>query len=314
MTKIMMSFASTIGPQMTPVTSPDPPMPTFAEIKASVMAADSMPEGTRKNILRAVDLVAQQMGAVGLQARIDIAAIQRKFEEITPAMLGFQSACSLASMMSNFRRAHLLSGVSVMPGKSHARLSERWAALRDAAAAHKFWPALSRFAHFCAERNVELDAVGPADLARFVEEVRRTSLKSRGEKVERQFARAWTSARTRIAIWPSSPLPIRPRTGRLLRLYRDSFRAFHAAGCEASWLFPRSDGTHWPTTAANRTLQDLTAKHIGFMPAGCHPPHVRPQIRRRSTRWAWRTWRRRWTRGTLSPTRPPGRTASCSRC
>lgn len=58
--------------------------------------------------------------------------------------------------------------------------------------------------------------------------------------------------------------PVRPRTARALRHYRDSYRAFHAGGSDATWLFPRPDGTHWTITAANETLQDLTARHIGF--------------------------------------------------
>ena len=58
--------------------------------------------------------------------------------------------------------------------------------------------------------------------------------------------------------------PLRPDTIAMLRLYRDHYRSVHAAESTATWLFPRSDGSHWPTTQANEALQDLTARYLGM--------------------------------------------------
>jgi integrase len=57
---------------------------------------------------------------------------------------------------------------------------------------------------------------------------------------------------------------LRPRTSELLRYYRDMFRHLHEQNEASAWLFPSRGGKHWAQTAANQTLQDLTARHIGM--------------------------------------------------
>lgn len=219
-------------------------MPTFDELKRAVVAAADLPDGTRRNILRAIDLVAGAMGNLGLSAHVDIAAVQRLFERLTPAMLGFKSAGALSSMKSNFRQALRCAGVPVMPGKSRTPLSPAWAKLRDAAEPHGFWPALSPFAHFCCERGVEPEGAEAEVLRRYLACVEETSIKSRAMKVEKQVTRAWTAARTKIAGWPSAELarPARKRSEETPRwtaypasLEADA-KAFVSRGSAADWL------------------------------------------------------------------------------
>ncbi|MBX6745216.1 MAG: site-specific integrase [Acetobacteraceae bacterium] len=57
--------------------------------------------------------------------------------------------------------------------------------------------------------------------------------------------------------------PLRPETVRLLRLYLETYRPVHAGATPSRWLFPRPDGSHWPTTAAGQTLIELAARHVG---------------------------------------------------
>jgi hypothetical protein len=38
----------------------------------------------------------------------------------------------------------------------------------------------------------------------------------------------------------------------------------HSGSVESNWLFARQDGSHWTVTQACATLQDITAREIGF--------------------------------------------------
>jgi integrase len=58
--------------------------------------------------------------------------------------------------------------------------------------------------------------------------------------------------------------PLRRDTVKMIELYVSKYRPVHAGQTASAWLFPRPDGSHWTTDAANQTMQDLTAKHIGF--------------------------------------------------
>ncbi|HYF38372.1 MAG TPA: hypothetical protein VD930_01705, partial [Gemmatimonadales bacterium] len=79
---------------------PGGPMPTFAELRDAVLAAPDLSKGTRQNLFRAIEIVAKQMSAAGLQGPVDIPKIQRRFEKITAAMLGFQDPDSLSALLS----------------------------------------------------------------------------------------------------------------------------------------------------------------------------------------------------------------------
>lgn len=55
---------------------------------------------------------------------------------------------------------------------------------------------------------------------------------------------------------------LRPLTTSMLCHYRDLYRPFHCAST-TSWLFPRTDGSHWTVVQACADLKDLIAKHVG---------------------------------------------------
>jgi integrase len=181
-------------------------MPTFADVKAAVSTAPDLSQGTRLNLLRAVDLVAQQMGPAGLSAALDIQRIARRFEKVTPATLGFASAGSLASLLSNFRRALRIAGVTVMPGKSHNPLGREWAALRERAEPIGCWPAVSRFAHWASERELSPAAIADEHVEQFLRLIRETSLKSRADGARRKLIKAWQRAQANVPGWPAQQL------------------------------------------------------------------------------------------------------------
>ncbi|WP_203070586.1 site-specific integrase [Falsiroseomonas ponticola] len=223
-----------------------PALPTFAAVRESVQAAPDLTEGARKNLLRAVDIVAGQMGAAGISAPVDISRIRRLFEKLTPAMIGYSSPGGLSSMKSSFHRALRIAGLTVMPGKSRTSLSSAWGILREAAEPSGSWPAVSRFAHWCSENGVEPAYVEQGHVARFVALVGQTSLKQRADKAERQVVRAWRIAQAKVPGWPVQPLPMpHPKKGEASpawSVYPPSLeaeaKAFVARGAEADgdWL------------------------------------------------------------------------------
>jgi integrase len=202
--------AETMAQLAMDVDCPTPGKLTFADVQRAVVDASGLPDGARKNLLRAVEIVASQMGAAGLSGVIDVAKIQRRFEKVTPAVIGYASVGGLSSMLSSFRRALRIAGVQVMPGRSRNPLSAEWAALRQAADSAGLWPALSRFAHFCSERGVEPAGVTRDQVAQFATVICRTSMKERADRAERRVLKAWQSAQAKLPGWPQQVLELPP--------------------------------------------------------------------------------------------------------
>ncbi len=214
---------------------------TFADLKDAVAAAPDLPRGTRVNILRAVDLVARQMGAAGLAGAVDIARIEKRFRKVTPATLGFSSPKSLSSMMSNFRRALRTAGIEVMPGKSRKPLSPAWAELRERAGPSALWPAVSRFAHWASEHGHAPTDVTDGHVERFLQLVRDTSLKQHADKARRKLVAGWLSAQAKIPGWPSQTLTM-PAPGRAVS--SPAWSAYPASlEAEAQAFVERGTGT-----------------------------------------------------------------------
>lgn len=269
------------GPSTVALSATSPPMPTFAAVHAAALAAPDIPEGSRKNMLAAIDTVARLMGAAGLQATIDIPKIQARFEKVTPAMLGFATAGALSGLKSNLRRALKIAGVETMSGASRAPLTSAWEALRQQAIKHAgLWPALSRFAHRCSARGVGPGEVGPAHLAEHLCETAATCIKSRAEKAERQITRAWTRAQALVPGWPTQALPIPVRRRSEEAAPWSTYPATLEADARA---FVERDRGHWlrggkpalrPRTIANY-LDALLRAAAELVASGVPPQELR---------------------------------------
>ncbi|WP_198375341.1 tyrosine-type recombinase/integrase [Neoroseomonas rubea] len=233
-------------------------MPRFAEVIAAIEADASFSRGVRSNLLRAVHIAMGLVSAPGVEARVDIQALRVRLKRTTPAMLGFRSSASFSAFCSNLRRALRLAGVRVMPGKSRTPATGDWLVLKERAEHFGLLPALSRFLHYCSAHGVEPGAIDKAVLARFVALVKQSSLKSSGDKIERQVTIAWEKARQTVPGWPDRelPIPLRrkaecapPWSAYPPSLEQDA-RAFVSRG-EDDWLDPESRTQIRPCTAQN---------------------------------------------------------------
>lgn len=187
--------------------APAQPVISFDAVIAAVEAADGLTDGVRSNIVGAVRRAASLMpGAAGTTGVVNIQALRRKLEKLTPAKLGFKHAGSLSAFRSNLQRALQLAGFTVMPGRHNTKLTPAWAALLDGIKNENGRRSLSRLAHVASNHGWPPNVISDAHIERYRQLVDATCLKSKSKKVVRGTIKAWNVAGQEVPNWPVSRL------------------------------------------------------------------------------------------------------------
>jgi integrase len=220
------------------------PRITFADVLAAVDQAPTLSAGVQQNMRAAVRRCAELMSAAGVHAAVDIPAIAKRLEKLSPRRLGFTNPNSFSAWQSNLRRALRLAGLPITPAHCTSPLSAPWLELQasihdDPDTRRK----LSRFMHVASEKGWMPCEISDDHIDRYHALLRATCIKSKRDKTVRNTIRAWNRAVTTVPGWPQqilhatanewyyslpwSKLPVR---------YREDVETFLARGETADWL------------------------------------------------------------------------------
>ncbi len=219
------------------------PVLTFDQVIAAVEAAGGLTNGVRTNIVSAIRRAASLMpGAAGTTAIVNIQALARRLDRVTPAKLGFRHKGSLSAFRSNLQRGLQLAGYTVMPGRHTTKLMPAWAASLASIENEKLRRSLSRLAHVASGDNKLPTAIDDAYVDKFRRRVETTCLKSKSNKVVRSTVKAWNSAGLMVPGWPATRLNTGQSDGWYYSLpwsafppsFRADVNAYSARGQEAT--------------------------------------------------------------------------------
>ncbi|EKM99099.1 tyrosine-type recombinase/integrase [Acidocella sp. MX-AZ02] len=226
---------ATITPAIdAPVLNPSPAT-RFSDVLIAVQNAPGLTPKVRENLRGAVTKAASLVSAQGLHGPVDIEKLRRKFERLTPALLGMKTDNAMAAFKSNLRRALRLAGHDIMPGRHVTPLSPDWTALMAKLGGAPIAIKLSRFAHVASAKGWAPDEITQAHLTRFGAILRETNLGSKADKLVRGTVAAWAHGRRHCPDWPGIDLGAPLAETRFYALPWSSFPAGFAEDVE-SWL------------------------------------------------------------------------------
>ena len=186
---------------------PAQPVLSFDQVIAAVASTQGLTDGVRGNIVSALRRAGSLMpGAAGTTGIVNIPALGRRLEKVTPAKLGFKHAGSLSAFKSNLQRGLQLAAFTVMPGRHSSKLTAQWATLLQGIEDEKIRRSLSRLAHVASDHGWEPHDISDAHIDRFRHLVDETCLKSKAKKMIRSTVKAWNSAGQAVPDWPSNRL------------------------------------------------------------------------------------------------------------
>ena len=220
------------------------PAARFSDVVTAVEQAPDLTPKVRANLRSAVSKAANLISAQGLRGPVDIEKLQRKFERLTPALLGMKTNNALAAFKSNLRRALRLAGHDIMPGRHVTPLSPAWSRLLNQLNGAPIGIKLSRFAHVASEQGWEPEAITQAHLQRFDDILRRTNLGSKADKLVRGTVAAWAHGRRYCPGWPAVDLGAPPAETRFYALPWSAFPASFVEDIERYLARPEADLEH----------------------------------------------------------------------
>lgn len=215
---------------------------TFANVLEAVDRAEGLTAGVRSNLRSAVMKVADLMSKSGPGQTINVHAIAERLGKQSAARLGFKTKGGRSAFESNFWRALRIAGFDTLPGRDTTPLLLAWADLDSKLTEPKVGRPLSQFLHFSSRQGWAPGDIEDAHVHRYREQLGRTCMKSKADKVARNTVRAWNIAMETIPGWPQRRLQAGYKTDRFYILPRPVFPASYHKDVE-KFLAP--DTTDW---------------------------------------------------------------------
>jgi hypothetical protein len=194
------------------------PVPTHtpsasADSATFVIAVDRLehrPALTRKvrrNLQGAICKCAEAISPLGLQAQVDIGAIEEWVDRMSPAQFGFKHPGSFSAFRSNLWRALKLTGHPVPLARyAPVDLSEPWAILQGEIESPRMRTNLRRFMHFASQRDVPPAEITEAHVLEFRSDLAQTCGKTKAIQTLGNTVRTWNRAVEMIPGWPATRL------------------------------------------------------------------------------------------------------------
>lgn len=183
-------------------------LPSLAELRACVLADETLPESRRKDWSSAFRSFAKGLGQPLEVISSDPVELRRLLRDVTPAMAGFRPG-RWRNVLSLVTTALSHLGVVVVQGRIATAPSAEWLAilgLLEPGAERHFhaW----RFARYCTVRDVPPTAVDDAMLETYRADLEHRSLVSEPVRAAREVARLWNAAADQHPAWPQCRLTV----------------------------------------------------------------------------------------------------------
>jgi integrase len=181
---------------------------SLAELRARVLADETLPEVRRGEMASALRSLAKALGRPAETIAADPQALRAAINGLTPAMVGMKAGRwrNVLSLVSACL-AHF--GLVVVQGRIRAAPATDWLAILSLLATgpgehFHLW----RFARYCTQIGIMPDQVSDAVLARYEDDLTSGSLACDPKRAAREVARYWNQAAKAHPTWPQRQLNI----------------------------------------------------------------------------------------------------------
>ncbi len=175
--------------------------PTLATLIDNIHADTALPGNRKREVVSAIRTIARTLGALPEDVPAVPAVLRQRLQSVGPAMAGVSKA-SWQNAMSRFRFALKHGGITYIPGRSTAPLSQEWADVLAMLTSKYDRYELSRFGRFCMTKEIGPNDVNDEVLADFHWNLREAALVRQPDTSHRTVCIAWNKAVATIPAWP----------------------------------------------------------------------------------------------------------------
>jgi integrase len=182
--------------------------PSLGELRARLLADETLPETRRRDMASAVASLAKAIGKPAEVIPANPKTLRAEMKGLTAAMVGMKTG-RWKNVQSLVGAALGHFGIVVVQGRIREAPSPEWQAIlglleTDAGRHFHLW----RFARYCTQTGVAPDAVCDALIARYEDDLICRSLVSEPERSAREAARFWNEAAAAHPAWPQQRLAL----------------------------------------------------------------------------------------------------------
>ena len=182
--------------------------PSFMEVRAGLLADESLPIARRRDMASALMSAAKALGRLPETILADPATLRPQLAGLTPAMVGLKPG-RWRNILSLISAALAYVGIVVVQGRIRDNPSPGWLAILDllpTGAGRHFhaW----RFARYCSRKGIEPAAVNDSAITDYQQDLTTQSLVSEPARAAREVARFWNQAAVTRPTWPQQRLTV----------------------------------------------------------------------------------------------------------
>jgi integrase len=232
------------------------PIPaTLSDVVDVIQGRSDLQPWLRRDLCSAVRTASRALGQIPADVPADAAMLRRRLKDLSAPAVGL-SRGSWRNAKSLLNKALVLAGVSVVPGRTKAALTQEWRELlAQAPDACRY--RLSRPARYCSGRGLAPVAVDDAVMAEFGQALLRGSLVGRPKQVHRSACLAWNECIDRVPGWPRQTLIV-PNNRRDFSLAWSVFP--HSFQADVDTYLDHLAGTDLLADTATRPASPVTLK------------------------------------------------------
>ena len=181
---------------------------TLGELRARILADESLSPDRRRDMASAVASLAKALGQPAETIFADPVSLRPRLAGLTPAMVGLRPG-RWRNVLSLTTAALAHASVVLVQGRIREPPSPEWLVILDllgTEAMPRFH--LWRFARYCTQVGIPPASVTDASLARYEQDLKARSLVTDPARCAREVARAWNDASGRFPSWPRRQLTV----------------------------------------------------------------------------------------------------------
>ena len=187
--------------------TPDPPVPSLAELIERIAAEESLTPRQRQEIRSALRTVGRAIGRRLEEIPANPQQLRERLALLTPAMAGVSQG-RWNNVVSLTRAALKLAGLTTIPGRSTDPPGPEWRNLFRHLNDRRVREGLSRFARYCTALDISPSEVTDEIAASFLAALESQGLIRNPRQVHRTMCVVWNRAAETIAAWPRSRLTV----------------------------------------------------------------------------------------------------------
>jgi integrase len=182
--------------------------PTLAELRARILADETLPPARRRDMASALASFAKALGQPAETVPADPASLRPRIAGLAPAMVGLKPG-RWRNVLSLTTAALAHTGIILVQGRIREKPSPEWLAILNllpTTAGPRFH--LWRFARYCTLGGIKPGSVTDATLTQYQQDLKHRSLVSDPARCAREVARAWNDALGMFSAWPRQHLTV----------------------------------------------------------------------------------------------------------